>query len=199
MAKVSGRVSWIAVPAMLICLGVVAVLLYLAIPAIPGAVDFVGTTLRTGTAAHTPEPDARKTDPATDCRSMYPDRLWSELTWTPDMLLSQGADAPATDAALVTALAPQVRFSCTWRVEDGRSIQTTVASVGADSAAVAQAALAGAGFACENRDALLHCQRATGSVTEIHDLRDGTWVASRLDAWEPDDYDAQVLSRVFPG
>ena len=44
-----------------------------------------------------------------DCRALYPDRLWAELTWTPDVLLSQSLAPPAgEDTSLIDALAPAV-------------------------------------------------------------------------------------------
>lgn len=200
MAKVGGRSAWIAWPAMIGCIGVIGVLLVLAVPGVPGAIDFVGTTLRGATSA--PAADGAggpAEEAATDCRDLYPDRLWAELTWTPQALLSQNASAPATAANLVTALAPDVRFTCVWNAEDGRNIVTTVASVGDAASAVAQAALSADGFSCGVEDELAHCERTRDGITEIHDLRGGTWVASILTGWVPEDYSTQVASRAFAG
>jgi hypothetical protein len=184
---------------MLICVGVIGVLLVLAIPGVPAAVEFIGSTLRGASASTSADSEAAAADaePATDCRSLYPDRLWSELTWTPEVLLSQGAAAPATTTSLVGALTPTVRFSCIWKTEDGRSIATTVAAVSGAAAAVAQAALSADGFACAVEGDLVHCERERDGVTEIHDLRGETWVASTLTGWVPDDYATLVAGRAF--
>lgn len=200
MAKVGGRSPWIAWPAALVCAGVIGVLVVLAVPGIPGAVDFVGATLRGATSAPVADGAAAAPDQeATDCRSLYPDRLWAELTWTPDVLLSQDAAAPATATTLVAALTPQVRFSCGWRTDDGRSIRTTLAGVGGDAAPVAQAALSAEGFACAAEGAHVHCARTTDDVTEIHDLRGDIWLSSVLTGWSPTDYGELTASRAFPG
>jgi hypothetical protein len=202
MARGDGRVAWIAVPAMLACAGVVGALLWLAAPGIPGAVDFIGSTLRGATSAPSADGedaagDGAAAEPVTDCRGLYPDRLWADLTWTPDVLLSPSTDAPATATSLVTALAPQVRITCTWNVADGRSIRSTVADVGDGAAAIAQAALTAEGFACGLEGERLHCERTTGETTEIHDVQGAVWLSSVLTGWLPDDYGAQTASRAF--
>jgi hypothetical protein len=201
MAKVGGRVGWIAWPAMLACVVVVAGLVWFAVPGIPGAVTFIGNTLRAATSAPAADgaDSAAAFEPATDCRSLYPDRLWAELTWTPDVLLLPGTAAPATATTLVAALGPSVRFSCTWRTEDGRSIQTTVSDVAADASAIAEAALGADAFACERADERLHCSRERDGVTEVHDIVGGVWVGSSLVGWTPGAYAEQVLSRVVSG
>lgn len=200
MAKVSGRVSWIAWPAMLGCLVVIGALVWLAVPGVPGAITFIGNTLRGATSP--PAADSANgapAEPATDCRSLYPDRLWSALTWTPEVLLSENRDAPATATTLPTALSAEVRFTCTWRADDGRSIQTSVSGVSGDASVVAAAALTADGFACADDGHHVHCERTRDTVTEQHDLRGDTWVSSVLTAWTPEDYGSQVVSRAFPG
>lgn len=185
-------------PAALVCVGVIVALLWLALPGIPGAVDFVGSTLRGATAASAADEavaDDAAAEPVTDCRSLYPDRLWAELTWTPDVLLSPSTDAPSS--TLTAALAPRVRITCTWRVGDGRSIRSTVADVDEGAVAVAQAALTAEGFACTTEGERLHCERTSGDVVELHDLQGTVWLSSVLTAWEPDDYGAQTASRAF--
>jgi len=201
MARVSGRSLWVAWPAGVLCAAVIAALLWLAAPGVPGAVDMIGTMLRGASA--TPSADgagdaATDAAPATDCRDLYPDPLWAELTWTPDVLLSQNTDPPATASALATALTPAVRFTCTWRTGDGRSVSTTVATVPVDTAPVAHAALAAEGFDCTLEDGAARCERARGTVREVHDLRGDVWLSSVLDDWAPEDYSTQVASRVFP-
>lgn len=201
MARVGGRSLWIAWPMGVICAGVVAVLVWLAVPGVPGMIDFAGNMLRGATSAPAADGGGAASaaeQPATDCRSLYPDRLWSQLTWTPDVLLSQNAAAPATDTALPAALAPAVRFSCTWRIDDAHRVSTTVAAVAAGSAPIAQAALAAEGFTCVAADADgVHCERERDGVREIHDVRGDVWLSSQLVGWAPEDYGALTASRAF--
>lgn len=200
MARVGGRSAWIAWPAGVVCAVIVAGLFWLAAPGIPAAIGFIGDTLR---GATTPREETaargRQTDgPATDCRGLYPDRLWAELTWTPGVLLSPSAAAPATETGLVQALTPAVRFTCVWTAEGGKTISTTLADAPGDAAAIAHAALAAAGFACEVEGGRVHCERTAGAVVEIHDLEGAVWLSSVLTAWEPEEYGAQTASRAFP-
>lgn len=199
MARVGGRSAWIAWPIGVICAAVVAALVWLALPGVPAAVQFTGDMLRGATSA--PLADGEGADatpqPATDCRSLYPDPLWAALAWTPDVLLSQNMKPPATTTALTTALAPAVRFTCTWRVPDGRSISTTLATVPDGSGAVAEAALDADGFACTGDPTAVHCERTRDGVTEIHDIRGTAWLSSVLTNWLPDGYAEQTASRAF--
>lgn len=202
MARVSGRSLWIAWPIGAICAGVVGALVWLAAPGVPGAIDFVGTTLRGATSAPVAEgADAAATpaDPMSDCRGLYPDRLWAELTWTPEVLLSQNTAPPESGSTLAAALAPTVRLTCTWRVDDARRVSTTVASVAGGSGPVAQAALSAEGFACALEEAAVHCERTQGAVVEVHDLRGDVWLSSVLTGWAPERYAEQVAAQVFAG
>jgi hypothetical protein len=200
MARVGGRSLWIAWPMGVICAGVVAALVWLAVPGVPGMVEFAGNMLRGATSA--PSADgaggaSAAAEPASDCRSLYPDRLWADLTWTPDVLLSQSAAAPVTATALPAALAPVVHFTCTWRVSDAQRIATTVAGVAAGSTAIAEAALAADGFACTAAVDGVHCERERDGVREIHDIRGDVWLSSQLVGWEPEDYAGQTAARAF--
>ncbi|MFG6446306.1 hypothetical protein ACFXP7_13415 [Microbacterium sp. P06] len=197
MAKVGGRSAWIAWPAMLFCAAVVGVLVWLALPGVPGAITFVGETLRSATTDASASAPDEPADPATDCRSLYPDRLWAEMTWTPEVLLSQNAAPPASTTTLAQALAPTVRFTCTWTTEDGRIASTTLADVRGGSEAVAQAALVAEGFSCDTRDERVHCERSAGDVTELHDLRGTAWLSTVLTRWMPEDYGSQTAERAF--
>lgn len=203
MAKVGGRSAWIAWPAALICVAIVGALLWLATPGVPAAVSFIGDALRAATSPPSADGDdaqaAAEAEPASDCRSLYPNALWAELVWTPQVLLSKSTSAPATATTLAQALAPTVAFTCTWNTDDGRSITSTVASVADGAAAVAQAALPSEGFACTPEGERLHCERSAGGVTELHDLRGTVWLSSVLARWSPEDYGALTASRVFPG
>jgi hypothetical protein len=202
VAKVGGRSAWIAVPAGVFCIAVIGVLVWLAAPGIPPAVSFIGDTLRDATSAPLADgegADGEAAEPATDCRSLYPDRLWAELTWTPEVLLSQTMAAPATTTTLTQALTPTVRFTCTWNTEDGRAVSSTLADIPAGASAVAQAALSSEGFTCSAESDSVHCERASGDVTEIHDVRGAVWLSSVLTTWLPEDYAVQTASRAFAG
>jgi hypothetical protein len=203
VARIGGRNLWLAVPAGVFCAGVVATLGYLAAPLLPAAVSFVGGSFYNAThmqppTAATGTAESFSSTVGADCRSLYPDSLWSELTWTPKVLLSQTTAAPATaEATLTAALAPTVRVTCTWKTPDDATISTTVAEVAGDAAAVAQAALAASGFTCEST-AGLECARTQGDVVEEHVVRDGLWISSVESAWHPKDYSARIVSRVWP-
>lgn len=202
MARVGGRNSWIAVPAGLICAGVVAGLVWLALPMVPVTVQWMGDTLR---RASTPAPAITPKDtPAqraaagedVDCRTLYADDLWNELMWRPGSQLGQTASSPLTDTAFADAVSPDVVVSCEWRFDEG-AIVTTLSRVDADAAAIAQAALSGEGFVCDGDAARLVCSRSTGSVREDHSLRDGLWLASTQTQWQPEDYAARVDRNVW--
>ena len=198
MAKVGGRSAWIAWPALLFCAAVVLVLLWLAAPGVPGAISFVGDTLRSATTATAASAPDEADEAATDCRTLYPDRLWAELTWTPEVLLSQNGAAPAATTTLAQALAPTVRFTCTWTTEDGRSASTTLADVAAGSGPIASATLASEGFSCAEDGERLHCERTAGDVVEMHDLQGTAWLSTVLTNWQPEDYGGQTAARAFP-
>ena len=155
MARIGGRSLWLAWPVGVLCAGVVGALVWLALPAVPGTVNWIGDTLRAATsapvaAAPSPvETAALDPDADLDCRTLYPDRLWAELTWGSDVLLDQDRTPPATSiTALVDALQPVVRVTCSWRSADGQ-IVTTLSRVAADASTIADAALRGQGFDCE--------------------------------------------------
>lgn len=202
MARVGGRNVWIAVPVGALCAGVVGILAFLAQPMLPHAAAWVGETLRTATThtAPTPKPptvDTFATAVGSDCRSLYPDGLWADLTWTPEARLAQDQSPPVLQEESVTAaLAPSVRVTCTWKAEADRSITTTVAEVGADAEAVAQTALSVSGFACETTT-WLQCVRERDGVTEVHLLRGGLWISTVERAWHPEEYSARIAAHVW--
>lgn len=203
MARVGGRNPWIAVPAGLICAVIVGALVWLSIPMVPVTAAWMGDTLRRVT---TPQPSAAPEQTpaqqaiegdAVDCRTLYPDDLWNELTWRAGSLLNQRADPPATEAAsFADAVSPEVLVSCHWRFASG-SISTTLSRVGEDAAAIAQAAFAGQGFSCRTDDAALACTRTHGGVREEHTLRDGLWLASAETSWHPEDYGTRLDRNVW--
>jgi hypothetical protein len=203
MARIGGRSTWLAVPAGMLCAGVVAALVWLALPMVPASVEWVGDTLRTATAPRA-APVAEKT-PAQlavggtiDCRTLYPDGLWSELTWTGGVLLSQSTAPPATSVTSLTdALTPNTRVTCSWRLPQGGGIVTTLALVGADAVPLAEAALRGQGFTCSTADGALRCVRSRGDVTEDQRFRDGLWLSSVETMWRPKDYGSRVAAQVW--
>ena len=203
MARIGGRNLWLAWPVGLVCAGVVGALAWLAAPALPATVGFVGDTLRSATST----PQAAAAGPLStvaldlahdlDCRKVYPPQLWGELAWTPDSLLAQTHAAPATAVtALVDALQPTVRVTCGWRAPRG-TIVTTLSVVGTDAAAVAEAALTGQGFACEQFGAGVTCRRSSGGVLEEQAVRDGLWLASVETGWHPEHYGSRLAAFVW--
>ena len=204
MARLGGRNSWIAVPAGLACAAIVAGLVWLSMPMVPVTVAWAGDMLRNATAPRAePTPGdtpARRaaTGGALDCRAIYSDALWNELTWTGRTLLDQSFDPSATAVVSLTeVLAPQVRLTCAWTTDDRGSVVSTLAVIAADGPGLAEAALRGQGFSCSTGDHGLHCARSEGSTLETHVLRDGLWLSSVERTWHPDDYAARLEREVF--
>ncbi|WP_426323864.1 hypothetical protein [Microbacterium sp. E-13] len=203
MARIGGRNSWIAVPAGLLCAAVVGALLWLSLPMVPVTVAWVGDTLRSATAPHpraTPAqtPAQKAADGgAIDCRTLYADDLWNELTWHPGSLLSQSKTASTTAAtAFADAAASEVLVTCTWTFAAG-SIVTTLSKVDADAGIMAEAALGSDGFACRSEAEGTVCTRTRGAVHEEHTLRGGLWLASVETQWRPEDYGARLDRTVW--
>jgi len=202
MARVGGRSWWIAGPATVLCLAIVVALGMLAAPGLPGAVSFVGDMLRAATsvpAAAGDPPRWEASTPADDCRTLYSQPLWSALVWSPDALLSQNRSAPVSTPEAVAAASPTVVVTCRWRGAAGRSISTTVSTVTGAGASAVQATLSSQGFACSVAGSTTHCERTTGDVREVHDLRGDRWVSSTLTGWAPEGYTTTVASRAFGG
>jgi len=203
MARIGGRNSLIAVPAGVVCAAVVASLVWLSLPMVPVAVGWVGDTLRNATAVR-PDAAAELTPARTaldggavDCRTLYSDDLWNELTWRPGSLLNQSLAAPATTAtAFADAAAPQVVVTCTWRFDSG-GIVTTLARVDADASSIAEPALTGDGFSCRADAAATVCDRTRDGVREEHTLRDGLWLVSVETTWHPEDFGARLDHTVW--
>ena len=51
MARIGGRSLWLAWPVGLLCAGIVGALVWVALPAVPGTVNWIGDTLRAATSA----------------------------------------------------------------------------------------------------------------------------------------------------
>jgi hypothetical protein len=203
MARIGGRNSWIAVPAGMLCAGVVGALVWLALPMVPVSIAWVGDTLRSATAPQpTPTPAPVPAQDAAagrsvDCRSIYSDELWNELLWHPGSLLGQSLAAPTTDArAFADAATPEVAVTCVWRFADG-GIATTLSRVDADAQALAEPSLTSDGFACTSADGALDCTRMQGNVLEEHTLRDGLWLVSVETGWHPDEFGSRLARQVF--
>ncbi|MCH6232027.1 hypothetical protein MK786_14850 [Microbacterium sp. CFH 31415] len=204
MARVGGRNSWIAVPVGLGCAAIVGALVWLSLPMVPVTVAWAGDMLRNAT---TPRPQPTQVDtPARqaaegnrlDCRTLYSDSLWNEMTWTGRTVLDQDLDPPSTTVpTLLEVLTPDVRVTCHWAAPDGGTVVSTLAAVDEAAPALAEAALRGQGFSCAMSDAGLHCAGRVGRETETHVFRDGLWLASVESAWHPEDYAARLERQVF--
>jgi hypothetical protein len=204
MARIGGRNSWIAVPVGVASAVIVGALVWLSLPMLPVTVAWMGDTLRNASSAQqTPEREQTPAEEAAadgtiDCRTLYPDDLWNELTWQAGSLLNQAAAGPTTQVeALSDALAPHVLVSCDWRGEGDRAIVTTLSRVSAEARTVADAALRGQGFACASDAAALVCTRTRGGVLEEHTLRDDLWLASIESGWQPEDYGRRLDRNVW--
>ncbi|WP_285138037.1 hypothetical protein [Microbacterium sp. lyk4-40-TSB-66] len=203
MARIGGRSLWLAWPAGLFCVAAVVGLGVLAAPGVPVTVAFVGDTLRAATGAPASE-EAEPVAPATDCRHLYSQPMWSSLVWSPEALLSQRRTPPSSTVEAVAAAGSTTVVTCHWRGVAGRFLETTVSTVSAEGAAAAAATLTAQGFACETapdrtRTDVTHCERTSGDLSEVHDLRGDRWVSSTLSGWEPLGYAETVASHAFFG
>ncbi|WP_369669893.1 hypothetical protein, partial [Enterococcus faecium] len=86
--------------------------------------------------------------PATTCRDLYTQPMWSELVWSPEALLTQRHTGPLSTPEAVAAAAPTPVITCHWRGEGGRWLESSVATVSADGATAVEATLSGQGFTC---------------------------------------------------
>ncbi|GAA1929520.1 hypothetical protein GCM10009775_21960 [Microbacterium aoyamense] len=203
MARIPGRNSWIAVPAGLICAGVVGALLWFSLPMMPVAAAWVGQTAHRALT----EPLVTMGEPAhgvadleavRDCRDLYPENVWAELQWRGEGLLAQTTDPPSTAATtVVEALAPTVRLTCAWSYPDGGSLVSTLADVDVDAAAVAQAGFEGAGFTCTSDSGILRCTLARDGGLEEHVLREGLWLYVFTKGWSPGDFASRMSGFVL--
>lgn len=203
MARASGRSLWVAIPATVLCIGVLGALAWFARPMLPVAFGWVGDTLRSATEAEQvaesePAPaDVVASDEELDCRDAYPDLLWAELIWRGDTLLGQNRTPPALSMPEIgEALAPQVHVTCSWTFEAG-SIVSSLATVDAEAAAVAEGALAASGFTCEATDAATTCRGEVAGVSEEHVFRGDLWLATVVDGWMPEDYPTRLSAFIW--
>jgi hypothetical protein len=202
---IGGRSAWLAWPAGLLCAGVVAGLAWMAAPGVPATVSFVGDLLRAGAAPPSAAAEGAGgvqhigTALSDDCRSLYPDGLWVELSWTPHVLLDQSQDPPATSAgSVLDALSPTVRMTCSWRNASGGTVTTTLSDVDASAAAIAEAGLSGQGFSCATSGDGIRCEKSAGGAVEEHVIRDGFWLATIEKGWSPERYTDRLVQRLWP-
>jgi hypothetical protein len=202
---IGGRSGWIAWPVGVLCVGVVAGLVWLAQPGVPGAVQLAGDLLREGSqsreaAASTPRPiESIGTALTDDCRSLYPDGLWSQLTWQPHIVLTQTQDAPDTSAVSVRdALQADVLMTCRWREPGGGTVSSTLARVDAEATLLAQPGFGSQGFNCAASGDGVRCTKTAGETTEIDIVRGGMWLSTIERSWHPERYSAQLVQRLWP-
>jgi len=218
---IGGRRWWLAWPAGIVCAGIVAGLVYLAVPAVPAVVSYGAGVLRQG--AQGTDADAPTGKPLAsigtaltdDCVSLYPPSLWVQLAFDPHTVLSQDLTSPA--AELTTAMArwhPAVRMTCAWRAGDGSTVRTSLIDLrvpessrtpdGASGDAAQQAiaaALADLGFGCRLSGAgaaLLTCTRASSGASDTEVIEGTVWLSTTETGWHPAGYSAGLVDRLWP-
>jgi hypothetical protein len=203
VARIGGRNSALAWVVGLGCVAVVGGLLVLAIPAVPTGIQMMGDTLRAGTSAPEAAGPGALTAPVTttpECRALYTEALWSELTQRAGGDPVQDATPPVSSApSLVSALAPEVRVTCAFTGTNTGHIVTTVSGVSKGAAAVARATLETNGFACTDFGGSgVRCERTTADGIEEHAVRDGVWVSTLFTGWRPDRYLDRIALQLWP-
>lgn len=209
MARIGGRSPWIAWPVAILCVGVVVLLVGLALPLVPASVDWAGSALRGTIFAPSAPSDAAgsgSSDSASsgsaastsECRGLYTDRLWSELTARNGGDPVRDTAAPTMAAESVAAgLSPVVLQTCTWTGASTGAITTTVSQVSETATAIAESALVSQGYTCARSDSGVQCSVTNGDVTEEHLLRGDVWVATQFTAWHPSLYSERVAEHVW--
>ncbi len=207
MAQTGGRSTWFAWLVGVVCLGIVAALAWLAVPALPGVSDWISDTLRAATTEEEPEPEvivitdedtgATRTLPAA-CRGLYPDDLWGLLESTADAELREGEDALAGQSSgLAEMLEAEPVLACEWVVPDGPSVGTRIWQVDAAAAEVADPVFRDAGYVCSANGQRIVCERTRDGVTTQHEIRDGLWVVDVYREWSPPGYYEAVAESVW--
>lgn len=190
MSRIGGRNVVFAWIVGVVCAVVIGVLAFLTVPLVTTGLGLLG--------GGTSETDAEAaTDGPGRCRDLYSEPLWAALQYSPGAALETSADAPVSSAqALVEALAPTVRFTCTWRSDAG-SISTTVGEVGTDAGSIAASALPAQGFSCSENGTRTFCARTDGELVETIEAGEGRWVSTSQQAWHPERYASRVGDAVF--
>lgn len=200
MARVGGRNAPFAWVVGIGCVATLGVLAVLALPMLPASLTWVDAAVNPPTqtpVAVSADDDSVAEGPPSECAQLYDDALWATLRFTPGAVLTPTRDAPATTAtSLMTALQPQVLFTCSWHADSG-SVSTTFATVPTDAGAIAAAALPGAGFDCVAEDERTRCTRTDGDLTETIEAADGLWLSTTEDAWHPAEYVRRTGDRVW--
>lgn len=197
MARVGGRNTLFAWVVGIACAATVAVLAVLALPLLPASITWLGGPM--STPAPTPTPTAGDGDEGvpTECAQLYDEAMWAALRFAPGSVLTPSTDAPTTTAtALLTALQPEVRFTCSWHADQG-TVSTTLATVPTDAGAIAAAALPGAGFACEQIGDRTRCTRTEGDLVESIEAGGGLWLSTSQSGWHPAEYVSLTGDRVW--
>ncbi|MFS0713022.1 hypothetical protein ABC195_04005 [Microbacterium sp. 2P01SA-2] len=190
MARIGGRNVVFAWIVGVICAVVIGALAFLTAPLVTTGMGLLGAGGDTGGSA-------AAADGPQQCRDLYPEALWVTLQYSPGAQIEQTQDEPVSTAAgLVEALAPEVRFTCTW-TSDAGSISTTVASVGTDAGSIAASALPAQGFSCDERGVRTLCSRTDGELVETIEAGDGHWVSTSQSTWHPEQYASRVGNAVF--
>lgn len=198
MARVGGRNTFFAWTVGVVCAAVIGGLVLIAAPLVPVGLTFFGDKVNPPTSG----PVAGDGDEATsgepgECRDLYPDELWSSLVWADDAVLTPSEEPPVTSATgFVDALAPAVRFTCTWTSAAG-TVSTTFASVASDAGAIAATALPTLGFACDETGPRTRCTRDAEGALETIEAGGGLWLSSVQDGWRPSRYADETAMRVW--
>lgn len=198
MARIGGRNALIAWVVGVGCAATVGVLAFLAIPMIPASLSWVGGAVQgPTTSAPVAAGEDDEAGPPTACRQLYDEALWAALRFTRGAALTPSTDAPTTTAApLVSALAPQVTFTCSWHADAG-TVSTTLATVPADAGPIAAAALPAAGFTCATQGVRTRCSRSDGDLSETVEAGGGLWLSTSETGWHPSDYIPRIAKRVW--
>lgn len=203
MARIGGRNSFMAWVVGLGCAAVVTGLVALAVPAIPTGIQLIGDTLRGGASAPQAAAERVSVERETttpECRALYTEALWAQLTQRVGGDPVQDLTPPVTVASgLATALAPAVRVTCAFTAPNAGAIVTSVSDVAGDAADVAEATLLAAGFDCIGFGDGIRCTASTDAGVEEQIVRDGVWVATTYQGWRPDHYVERMAQQVWPG
>ena len=200
MARVGGRNAAFAWIVGIGCAATLGVLAVLALPMLPASIAWVDTAMNPPAATTDPVAvggDEVVSGPPADCAGLYDDALWATMRFTDGAIMTPSKDAPTTTAtALLTALQPQVAFTCSWHADEG-TVTTTLATVPTDAGSIAAAALPGEGFDCSAEGDRTRCTRTDGTLTETIVAGAGLWPSTTEGGWHPAEYDSRTGARVW--
>lgn len=181
-----------------VCAAIVATLAVLAVPVLPTLTGWaIGAFVADGSDTGEDDADAAAQERPLGCRDLHEGPLWALLDLAPGSRIAASEDPPVTSAtALVEALAPTVRLTCTWTADAG-TVSTTVAEVPPDADAVASAALPGMGFACVEARERTRCDRTADGLIETIEVGGGRWLSTSQTDWHPVGYADRVAERAF--